>query len=199
MGLDGIELICDIEKQFDITITDNEAMCMLTVNDIVNVVGLKLSMYPENTFIYKQLFLKLKDIFVSLGLKEEYVTINSEIISLIPKEKLDEYWEHIKDKLQLKLPENTILNYIPVTEEDVKVKIFGKVVYKKNKRIRNYTLHTLINYIISLNYKKLIDLSKISDRYEVERVICGIIADKMYIDIHEIELEYQIVRDLGID
>tara|TARA_R110002049_G_scaffold993_3_gene7155 strand:+ start:32993 stop:33130 length:138 start_codon:yes stop_codon:yes gene_type:complete len=42
-------------------------------------------------------------------------------------------------------------------------------------------------------------IKKITNKYEVERIISGIISDRMGIPINEIELKHSITNDLGID
>ena len=50
-----------------------------------------------------------------------------------------------------------------------------------------------------INYEKLISIDNISSKYEIERIICGIIEDKIGIPVSEIELNYSFTNDLGID
>ena len=61
------------------------------------------------------------------------------------------------------------------------------------------TVKNLIDWTISLNFEQTLDIQKITNKYEVERIISGIISENMGIPITEIELKHTITNDLGID
>jgi hypothetical protein len=42
-------------------------------------------------------------------------------------------------------------------------------------------------------------LTKISCKFEIERIICGITEDRVEVPISEVELNYSITNELGID
>ena len=46
-SLDAVEIITAIEEQFEITLSDEEASMVKTVNDLINLVNLKLQLKPE--------------------------------------------------------------------------------------------------------------------------------------------------------
>ncbi len=50
-----------------------------------------------------------------------------------------------------------------------------------------------------MNYEGLFDANAISSKYEIERIIPGIISHKMGIPVNEIEPHHRIVYDLGIE
>ncbi|AYB32702.1 hypothetical protein [Chryseolinea soli] len=47
MGLDTVELLINMEKRFNISIPDQEAGQIYTVQDFVNCIYAKISMHPE--------------------------------------------------------------------------------------------------------------------------------------------------------
>ncbi len=79
------------------------------------------------------------------------------------------------------------------------MKFLGIRTIKRKTPVTNGTIRQLIDWILSLNFEQIIDIQKITNKYEVERIISGIISENMGIPISEIELKHSITNDLGID
>jgi len=60
-------------------------------------------------------------------------------------------------------------------------------------------LRKFTDWVISMNYKELIDIKNISSKYEIERIICGVIENNIGVPVSEIELHHSITNDLGVD
>ena len=120
---------------------------------------------------------------------------NSKISALLTQSELKTNWNRLETELELKLPELVAIDFNP--KLDSHVKIFGIKTIKRNTPVTKGTIRELIDWTISLNFEKTIDIQKITDKYEVERIISGIISENMGIPISEIELRHTITNDLG--
>ena len=50
-----------------------------------------------------------------------------------------------------------------------------------------------------MNHDELIDSENLTNQYEIDRVVCGIIQQYHGIPVNEIELHHAITSDLGLD
>jgi len=197
MGLDSVELLMLVEDKFGIQIEDSEAEKICTVQDFSNSVYSKILSYPTDKCLIQLFFRKIKKALQSLDLTRDEVKLESKISDLLPQSELKVNWKRLEDKLELKLPELVSLDFNP--KLDSYVLILGIRTIKRNSPVTKGTIKQLIDWIISLNFEQIIDSKKIANKYEVERVISGMINKKMGIPINEIELKHSIHRDLGVD
>ena len=79
------------------------------------------------------------------------------------------------------------------------VKFLGFKIFDRTEPVAENTLRKFTDWIISMNYEQLTSIENISSKYEIERIICGIIEDRIGIPISEIELHNSFTNDLGID
>lgn len=197
MGLDSVELLMSVENKFGIRIEDSEAEKIATVQDFADCVCSKISLNPTDKCLTQIVFYRIRKAFQNLNLTELEIKPTSKISDLLTQSELKINWNRLEAELGLKLPELVAIDFNPNLNSHVK--IFGIKTIKRNTPVTKGTVKNLIDWTISLNFEQIIDIQKIKNKYEVERIISGIISENMGIPISEIELKHTITNDLGID
>ncbi|MBB6464145.1 acyl carrier protein [Flammeovirga kamogawensis] len=197
MGLDSVELLFFVEDTFRIRLNASEAEQINTVQDFSNSVYSKVMTKRNEKCLSHQIFIRVKKAIKKLNFTETAIMPETSLFELFSNKNLVRNWKLLETEIGLILPELTSLDISP--NLDLHVKFLGVKIRKRSTPILNGTVKQLINWIVSLNYKELINLEKITGKYEVERVIIGIIYNTMGIPINEIDLEHSIRYDLGID
>jgi|SRR5690554_3650934 len=197
MGLDSVELVVSVEDKFGIRIPDAECEQISTVQDFADSVYKRILVNPTEKCLTQIVFYRIRKAFQKLNLSETEIKPDTKISELLTQTDLKENWKRIETELGLKLPELVSLDFNQ--NLDTHVKFLGFRTIKRNQPVTKGTIRQLIDWTISLNFDKTIDIGKITNKYEVERIISGIISEKMGIPINEIELRHSIATDLGID
>ncbi len=197
MGLDSVELIMSVEDKFGIEIPNAECEKINTVEDFANVVFKMISTQPTDKCLTQIIFYQIKKVFKKLKINNIEIKPDTKLSDILPLSELKSNWDKIETELGLKLPELVALDFNP--NLDSYVKFLGIRTIKRKKPVTKGTIRQLIDWIISLNFEQIIDINKITSKYEVERIISGIISKNMGIPISEIEPKHSIVDDLGID
>ncbi|WP_378172566.1 phosphopantetheine-binding protein [Aquimarina sp. SS2-1] len=197
MGLDSVELVMSVEDKFGIRIPDAECERIYTIQDFADKVFEMISINPTDKCLTQIVFYRIRRALISLTSIEKKIRPDMKISELFTQTELKEKWSQLKTELGLELPELVALDFNP--ELDSHVKIFGIKTIKRTTPVTKGTIRQLIDWIISLNRNKLIDIKKISSKYEIERIICGITEYNTGIPISEIELHHSFTNDLGID
>ncbi|GAA3789995.1 hypothetical protein GCM10022271_22890 [Corallibacter vietnamensis] len=197
MGLDSVELVMSIEDKFGIRIENSEAENIYTVQDFADIVFSRILKNPTDKCLSQIVFYKIRKALRSLTSAEKEIRPNMMISELFSQSELKEKWSQLRTEVGLELPDLVGLDFNP--ELGTHVKIFGIKTIKRTTPVSKGTLRQLVDWTISLNRDKLIDIEKISSKYEVERIIIGIINKNMGIPISEIKMEHSITNDLGID
>jgi len=197
MGLDSVELLMSVEDKFGIIISDEEAGKIHTVQDFADCVYSKILVNPTDKCLTQIVFYRIRKAFQNLNLSELEIKPTSKISDLLTQSELKINWNRLEAELGLKLPELVAIDFNPNLNSHVK--IFGIKTIKRNTPVTKGTVKNLIDWTISLNFEQTLDIQKITNKYEVERIISGIISENMGIPITEIELKHTITNDLGID
>ncbi len=197
MGLDSVELLMAVEDKFGIRIEDSEAEKISTVQDFANTVYNKIILNPTDKCLTQIVFYRIRKAFQNLNLTDLGIKPTSKISDLLTQSELKSNWNRLETELGLKLPQLGAIDFNPML--DSHVKIFGIRTIKRNTPVTKGTIRDLIDWTISLNFEQTIDVQKITNKYEVERIISGIISENMGIPITEIKLRHTITNDLGID
>jgi len=109
MGLDGVELIMEIEKAFEISIPDPEAEKIRTVGDLHNSVWNHLKDQHSNRCNSQMLFYKLRIYFTSTyGLERNYFRSDTKLNDILPYENRRELYLDFASNIHLKLPGLTL-------------------------------------------------------------------------------------------
>jgi acyl carrier protein len=197
MGLDSVELVMSIEDKFGIRIEDSEAEKIYTVQDFADIVFSRIITNPTDKCLTQIVFYKFRKALRNLTSTEKEIRPDMKISELFNLSELKEKWSQLKMEVGLELPDLVALDFNP--ELGSHVKIFGIKTIKRTTPVSKGTLRQLVDWTISLNRDKLIEIEKISSKYEVERIICGITEDRIGVPISEIELHHSFTNDLGID
>jgi len=197
MGLDSVELLMSVENRFGIRIEDSEAEKIYTVQNFVDSVYDKIITNPNEKCLTQIVFYRIRKAFQNLKLTDKEIKPETKISELLTQTELKEKWHLLKTEIGLELPELVALDFNPNLGSHVK--IFGIKTIKRTTPVSSGTIRDLIDWTIALNQEKLIDIENVTSKYEVERIIIGIINRNMGIPISEIKLEHSITNDLGID
>ncbi len=197
MGLDSVELLMDVEDHFEITITDSEAEKIVTVNDFVECVYQKVEIKPSNRCLSQIIFYRLKTCFLKKNIPKENIHPSKKMITFLDQNSIKEDWSQLSKETRFKLPELVRLDHDQHASENVK--FMGIKVYGRKKPLTQSTLKNLVDWVIALNYKELVNIHEISNRYELERMMIGLISENIGIPVNEISLNHAIVEDLGVD
>lgn len=197
MGLDSVELLFEIEENFGIQIPDLEAEKIYTVGDFADTIYKKIKTVPNQKCLTQVVFYRIRQAMVIMGNVKDNISPDSKISELLPIGNVQAEWERLQKEVQLKFPELVKMDIDKTIEQEVK--LFGIKIYKRTEPVTEHSIKKLIDWVISLNFKQLIDIEQISNKYEVERIVAGIISEKMGIRINKIELRHSITDDLGVD
>lgn len=197
MGLDSIALIVAIEAQFGIEIPNAECKMIDTVEEIVTCVYEKIKIQPNQKCISQIVFYRLRKALEQFGNDKNVITPNTKMSDLLSEKNLASNWKKLALKLQLKIPELVDLDLNKTLNKEVK--FFGIKMFDRTEPIAENTLRKFTDWIISMNFDKLISIENISDKYEIERIVCAVVEDNTGIPISEIKLHHSLTNDLGID
>lgn len=195
MGLDSVELIVSVEKTFKIDIPDQECEQIYTVQDLINAVT-KRVLHQNNTR-KELLFTRIQNAILETTSSTTTIHLKTQIIDLFKLDYLAFQWKDLERFLQLTLPELVPLDFND--KLDTHVKVLGLKIFKRKSPVTKGNIEQLIDWIISLNYRKIIDLTEPISAYDIQRIAIGIVSDSVGLPVNEIELHHVMTRDLGID
>lgn len=197
MSLDSVALVVDIENKFGINIPDDELEQIGTVAELADAVFNKIMLNSSDKCLTQIIFYRIRKAINETVIEQLNIHPQSKISDILTNTDIKLEWANLESKLKLKLPRLVKLDLDKNLEKDVK--LFGVRIYSRTEAITECTISKLIDWIISLNSEKLIPLHKVSSKYEVERIIAGIINETLGVPINKIELNSSLVNDLGID
>ncbi|WP_299619208.1 phosphopantetheine-binding protein [uncultured Tenacibaculum sp.] len=195
MGLDSVELIVTVEKTFKIDIPDQECEQIYTVQDLINAVTKRIS--HQNNTRKELLFNRIKNAILETTSSTATIGLKTPIMDVFKLSNLAFQWKDLERSLQLTLPELVPLDFND--KLDTHVKVLGLKIFKRKSPITKGNIGELIDWIISLNYQKIIDISGLISEYDIQRIVIGIVSDCVGLPVNEIELHHAMTTDLGID
>ena len=195
MGLDSVELIVTVEKTFKIDIPDKECEQIYTVQDLINAVTKRIS--HQNNTRKELLFNHIKNAILETTSSTTTIGLKTPIMDVFKLSNLAFQWEDLEKSLQLTLPELVPLDFND--KLDTHVKVLGLKIFKRKSPITKGNIGQLIDWIISLNYQKIIDITGLISEYDIQRIVVGIVSDSVGLTVNEIELHHTMTTDLGID
>jgi acyl carrier protein len=195
MGLDSIELVMEVEKYFNIQISDPEAEKTLTIQNMVDCVARHLSVSNNSTELRDTVVNKIQNILIKLNLTDKPLSLTDPVfLTLSPKNK--SIWQLFTDEMGLDIPK-------PETTEKSNNNFFDKI---KSAFSMNYfydwkeiTLELFASAICAKNCSLLINSSAIKNIYEIYVAVTSITVDKIGVDYYEITPEKSFTNDLGVD
>lgn len=195
MGLDSVELIVTVEKIFKIDIPDEECEQIYTVQDLINAVTKRI--LHQNNKRKDLLFNRLKKAILETTSSTITIGLKTPIMDIFKLNNLDFQWKDLERFLQLTLPKLVPLDFND--KLDTHVKILGLKIFKRRSPVTKGNIGQLIDWIISLNYQKIIDITESISEYDIQRIVVGIVSDSVGLPVNEIELRHAMTTDLGID
>ncbi|WP_272149476.1 phosphopantetheine-binding protein [Tenacibaculum aiptasiae] len=197
MGLDSVELVMTIENKFGISISNVECEQIVTVQQMADSVFKKIKLKPNKKCLSQIVFYKIRRALEQFENEKENITPNTKISDLLNKTDLKNDWTLLENEIGLKIPDLVDLDLDKTLNKEVK--FLGFKIFDRTEPVAENTLRKFTDWIISMNYEQLTSIENISSKYEIERIICGIIEDRIGIPISEIELHHSFTNDLGID
>lgn len=197
MGLDSVELLMRVEEYFDISIPENDAGKIVTVQDFVDCVFSKVSVNPTEKCKSLILFYKLRYYLSDrCGIEKDRIRPDAKIRDVLTGD-LKTYWTEMEKELKLRLPPLSGLDVDPNREKEQK--ILGFKIWTRSAPVTTGTIGDLVNWTLSVNFDDLIHRDSLFDKGDVERAVIGIISETQGISVQGIKLEHRITYDLGID
>jgi acyl carrier protein len=198
MGLDSVALVVDVEKHFDISISNKEAEKIYTVQDFADCVFTKVTLHPSRKCRSQILFYQFRSFLVDkFGIEKERITLDTKLKDLILFEDLRTTWKQIETSLLVKLPELSQLDFDPALERDIR--FLGLKFWTRKTPVTDGTVKKLVDWTLSLNHVTFIDPKNLCNRTDIERIVIGIISESCGIPVDEIKLSHSITDDLGVD
>lgn len=191
MGLDSVELVIEVEKFFKIQIADSQAEKINTVEDFTNIVAQHLNITSNIMELREKVFLNFVEELRKRGSDQMIVLTDKIADYLEPSCVLYLNWEF---KYVLETPKAVNIN------DDRSLNNLKKCMgWLPNYEWALLSVEDFIIAICANNYKKLINIQEIKSTFEIFIAIVGITADKIGVDVFEINLKKSFTTDLGID
>jgi acyl carrier protein len=195
MGLDSVELLIDFENYFNVSISNDEACALTTIQESVDCIGRHLHVVSEK----KSVQIKLLNLLDTAFKKFYGKLINVHLSSLVC-----EYYNP-KDVEQKKFVEEIIELEIPLFQ--VKGRFSNSLLGKLSRPFRwapTYdwsivTVEQFIDAICAHNLDRVIDRTHISETYEIYLAVSRLTVNKLGVDYLEVSPEKSFTSDLGID
>jgi hypothetical protein len=195
MGLDSVELVLEIEKYFEIQISDAEAEKISTVQDMVDVVASHLNISDNSANLRDDILQRINDALLKLGLIEKEIKLDERIVRYISPQD-ERFWKVLEDELQLKVPPiETINKKANRLIDKIKSAFNLGPLYKAEET----SVEEFIAAICAANDKQLIDRKTIKSTYEIYIGVIGVTVDKIGVDYYEITPQKAFTNDLGVD
>jgi len=171
MGLDGVELIMEIEKAFDIRIPDQEAEKILTVGDMYDSVWTHLESKHSNQCNSQILFYKLRKYFTeTFHLPKDLFRPHTILNDIFPQENRRTQYIVMQNEISLELPKLTLAKGWEIFLESVGwISILGGLLFSIIlKSIFNYNSWVFLIPLAGIAITLLISASLASKRTVIE-------------------------------
>ncbi len=197
MGLDSVALLMTIEDKFGISIPDAECENIYTVQQMADSVFEKIKIKPNEKCLSQIVFYRIRKAFEQFGNDKRNITPNTKMSELLSETDLKKDWARLEIKIGLKIPDLVDLDLDKTLNKEVR--FLGFKIFDRTEPVAENTLRKFTDWMISMNYDKLTSIENISSKYEIERIICGIVETNTGVPVSEVELHHSFTNDLGID
>jgi len=195
MGLDSIELVMEVEKYFGISIPDQEAEKIYTVQSMVDIVARHLNVIDNDTKLRDKVFERVNQALLKLRLTDTPVALTGYISKYLPHDNKGT-WDAFKNELQLDVPKpDSLKKNSQRLIDKIKIAIKWTPMYDWLA----ITVEQFIAAICANNHEELIDKENINNTYEIYIAVTAITVDKIGVDYYEIAPEKSFTNDLGVD
>ena len=201
MGLDSVELLVESENFFQISIPDREAEDVLTVQDFGSCASKYVKFSSDEFDLKETIFNKIKlHLVQNFEILEDFINLSGNIEEVIAIENRKEIWESLQSHLGLEIPllAKADLNINKLQDNSNNLTKSLRNFFSRKPLLKDRKISELVDWIISLNFRKLIKPNEIHNEYEIQRAFIGIITEKMGLEVYDIDLKHRIVQDLGI-
>ncbi len=194
MGLDSVELICDVEKYFSISIPDEEAEKAYTVGILLNCIAGKLQLSRFDFTLRNKVFSLLTE-NLSMVIDDLGTPSIEDRIGNIFDEFESNKKARVEAALGMQLP--GIRPFPPSRRLTGRLKHwlnFEKIYDLRNTRWKKY-----VDVLLASNVNLKEPPALFPSKYEVYIALVQLIVDKIGVDYFDIGLEKIFTDDLGID
>jgi len=192
MGLDSVELLMETENFFKISISNEQAGKVYTVQNLVDVIAECLKIVSHEKGLQKEIFLRFANTLREVKNIQSEIQLSDKISNYLQVEEFT-FFKEIADKIKLGIP-------CPSKSGTDMLNKFKKLIHwAPNYDWEQLTVEDFVNAICAKNYILLIQPGNIKTQYEIYIAVQGITAEKLGIDYFEIAPDKSFTNDLGID
>lgn len=190
MALDSMKIFDTVEQHFKIALTEDEVDESNTVGEIADAVCRHINFKGTGKSKHEMMFDLLYDyIPLEFGHPADEFTLSTVLREFMPVPRAQMYWDKLAADFDIELPQLKPADVNPRISVDSLL---------QGESLRDNTINDLINWILALNYEKLIAVNKLVNKEEVERVVTGIVNEITGIGVEDIEPHHDMAKDLGI-
>ncbi len=195
MGLDSVELLCEVESYFRVAIPDPLAESIATVGELAAAVAQLRGLPPvgNRTAAHARL---LEQVLRCLSAGAEAATAATPLTRLGLLQSGHPVRRQLADCLMLKLP---LVPSPPVFSTlSWLYRLLGTAhAIPEPPRWSRATLADFTDWLLAAHYSQLLPAP--ANLFEVQRAVIGLTADKCGLSVSEIQLTDRFTSDLGID
>lgn len=193
MGLDSVMFIEEVEQFFGISVPNEVAEKVGTVNELVDYIALTLVLEDTRSTVYSAVYNKVKVFILGHSLYNGAVT-ETQYLAEVLQPFNDSLFQTLKQYLTLELPLSVIrskkatglysLFTVPAMERYDPCKV----------RVSDFC-----RCVVAFNYKRLLTREALLTRTDVLMAVMGLLEDCLGIDVYAIKAEHSFTKDMGID
>lgn len=192
MSLDSVELLVSFENYFGISIPDQEAEKIGTVDEMTRSVCHHLGIGSSYTTLRDDVFALLKKAMQQAGISDRNVTLNDHVkdfFSYTP-----ETWQQLEQETGLTIPE------FPIAKQGTYIeRIISRIAWTPQADYDALTFPDFCDVICAANYQKFLNAKHLRSNYEVYIAIMAIMEDKTGVSLYDIKPHKNFTADFGID
>jgi acyl carrier protein len=182
LGLDSVELVLAIEKEFGVEIPDHDVVQISTVGQMYEWLRVNLRSTKPAQCMTQRLFYKVRRALISNhGIPKQSISLDSRLKDLVPANELKDAWPYLTLFAELDFPR------------------LDKVWWPVPRRhsTEGLTLRELLTAMTTLNREKLVVEPGSDDDIWVR--LTEVIHRQTSVDLREIQPDAHFSRDLGVD
>jgi len=224
MGLDGVELIMEVEDTFGISIPDEEAEYCSTVGGMYNIIISKLTPAEEGCLSNSAFYKLRKAMIDEFNFSRKEIRPKALLHGFFPEKNRRSAWKSLQERLNLQLPclrRPTMIHvgiFLSSLMVGLTAGIYSRsififitaflfaiiIAYMITKFLATEfpkpctTIGGTVNNIVALNFKTLREEKSKWHHNEVWRTLLFVISDQLGIDENELTPETNFVKDLNV-